>query len=637
MRNLLLLLAIVLSGTAAAQELSMMALTIPAELKENAKSVVRDHEEIYTAVSPREATLTVRHVVTLLDDGHGRANQLVVFYDNDTKIVRLNATLYDGLGNKVRTAKKSEIEDISAVSGGTFYSDSRVKTVTLTHLSYPYTVEFEYEIKAKDFGAFKQSPSWLPQEYEQSVVRSECIAYVHAGNKLAYRAHDLPEPTVTTEKGYTVMKWTVSNLPAYLKEGEAPPATRTLPFLYTALRDVEVGNISLTNQDWKSFGQKMLQLHEDIRTLTPDLQTKVRESVAGLTTDRDKIAALYALVQGRTRYVGVQLGIGGWQPFSAEYVEENRFGDCKALSNYLGAMLDEVGIENYPVLVNWADRSPVAVEQDFTASAFNHMILYVPGEEIYLECTSNDWPTGYLGDGKQDRNVLWLTPEGGELVRIPAHIPGEHGHVRTVDLTITPEGNAEFDLRAGFFGTDHEDIRMFVGSEADPGKQREGLHRYGELPDVSGSDYSVDVDPDNPRLDLSYRTVLPKYVRKLGKRMFVPLNKLYRYDWVPDQLSERHFPIVKTEARFLVDTVHLTLPDNLEVESLGEPETIIQHAVGEYRSEVKTGPGKLTWIRTLKLVPVELPASEYEEYRAFYVAVSKAERRQVVLREKRTK
>lgn len=614
----------------------MMALTIPAELKENAKSVVRDYHQTYKAVSPREATLSVRRVVTLLDNNHGRENQLVVYYDDDTKITRFKATLYDALGQKVRDAKKSEIEDISAVSGGQFYTDSRVKTVTLTHLTYPYTVEFEYELKMTDFGAVG-SPNWRPQYYDQSTERASYTAYIHAGNELLYRANDLAEPTTSAEGNYTVMRWEVENLTAHRHEAEAPSMARTLPFLFTALRDFAVDDIELTNRSWELFGKQMLQLHEGIRTLPPALKTEVQNAVSGLTTDREKIAALYTMVQGRTRYVGVQLGVGGWQPFSAEYVEENRFGDCKALSNYMGAMLDEVGIENYPVLVNWDDQSAIAVEPDFTGSAFNHMILYVPGEDIYLECTSNEWPTGYLGDGKQDRNVLWLMPEGGKLVRTPAHVPGEHGHVRNVDLTITPEGNAEFDLRAGFFGTDHENIRMFLGREANVEKQRETLHRAGELPDVSGKDFSVSVVPDEPRLDLSYHTLLPKYVRKLGKRMFVPLNKLYRYDWVPDQLTERRYPIISTEARFLVDTVHLTLPDNLEVESLGEPETVIKHAVGEYRSEVKTSPGKLTWIRTLKLVPVELPASAYESYRAFYVAVSKAERRQVVLREKRTK
>lgn len=637
MQQLLMTLFLAVAGLALhAQNLDLVALTIPAELRENAKSVVRDYHQVYRSQSPRESTLSVRRVVTLLDDGHGRENQLVVFYDNDTKITRFKATLYDAFGQKVRDAKKSEIEDISAISGGQFYTDSRVKTTTLTHLSYPYTVEFEYDLKMTDFGA-AVSPNWRPQYFEQATQNASFTAYIHEGNELFYRANDLPEPSVGQEGSYTVMKWEVANLPARKAEYESPPSSEILPFLHTSLADFSVDDLNMTNRDWQSFGERMLQLHDGIRSLPPALAQEVELAVAGKTTDREKIAALYRLLQGRTRYVGVQLGIGGWQPFSAEYVEVNRFGDCKALSNYMGAMLDAVGVENYPVLINWSDLPSIAVESDFTATAFNHMILYVPSEDMYLECTSSSWPAGYLGDGKQDRNVLWLTPEGGELVRTPAHIPGENGHVLTTHLTLRPDGNADFSLHAGYFGASHEDLRMFLNSEANPTKQVEGLNRMGVFPDVQGEDYTAVISEEEPRLDLTYETVLPRFARKLGKRIFLPLNKLYRYESVPDPVTERQFPIVTTEARFFVDTVHLTIPDNLEIESLGEPVETFRHAVGEYRAEVKTAPGKITWIRTLKLVPVRLPAEEYDAYRDFFVAVSKAERRQVVLKEKQTK
>lgn len=636
MQRIILILILGFSTQANAQDFALAALTIPAELRQDAKSVVREYHQVYKSSSPRSATLSVRRVVTLLDDGHGRENQLVVYYDDNTKITDFKARVYDALGRKVRDAKSSEIEDVSAISGGQFYTDSRVKTVTMTHLSYPYTVEFEYDLRMTGFGA-AFSPDWRPQYYNQSTQNSSYTAYIHDGNELLYQTNEVPEPSVSQDGNYTVMRWEMKNLPAHRSEGYAPPSSETLPFLHTSLRDFEAGKTSMTNANWGAFGKQMLELHEGIRTLPPELATEVKSLVSGLSTDQEKIAAIYRFLQGRTRYVGVQLGVGGWQPFSAEYVEENRFGDCKALSNYMGAMLDAVGVENYPVLVNWSDRPAVAVEEDFTASAFNHMILYVPSEEMYLECTSNAWPAGYLGDGKQNRNVLWLTPEGGKLVKTPAHQPGDHGHVRSVTLAITPEGDADFSLRTGFFGTDHEQLRMFLRNEANPSKQLETLHRIEELPDVNGKGYQAIIAENEPRLDLTYQTTLPRFVRKLGKRMFVPLNKLYRYESVPDQLTERQYPIVRSEARFLVDTVHLTIPDNLEIESLGEEETVIQHAVGEYRAEVKSAPGSLTWIRTLRIVPVNLPASEYEAYRDFFVQVSKAERRQVVLREKRTK
>lgn len=45
------------------------------------------------------------------------------------------------------------------------------------------------------------------------------------------------------------------------------------------------------------------------------------------------------------------------------------------------------------------------------------MILYLPltDEEIWLECTSQKYPFGYIGLGNHDRNALVLTSQGGSL------------------------------------------------------------------------------------------------------------------------------------------------------------------------------------------------------------------------------
>ncbi len=635
MKGLATIFFCLLCFTAWAQDLAISVLTVPPTLRENAGSVVRSYDMRYEVLSDNQATIYVRKVVTLLNRDHDRENQLVVHYDNDSKITRFAATLYDELGTKVRTVKKSEIEDYMAISGGQFYTDSRVQVTTLSHPTYPYTIEFEYEKKLSNFGIV-EFPRWLPMDYGQSVEAANFVALIPKNNKLLYRSNELPEPTVTDASGKMSYTWRVENLAARKPEVMAPPMTQTMPYLHTGLERFNVGRYQGSLNSWQAFGAFMNQLLAGRNALPAELKRLVGETTAGLTTDREKIAALYRLLQGRTRYVGVQLGVGGWQPFSAEYVEENRYGDCKALSNYLGAMLSEVGIPSYPVLIDWSDRQFYPVEEDFTTSAFNHMVLYVPSEDMYLECTSSTSPPGYLGDGKQDRNVLWVTPEGGALKRTPALEPAENGHVRSVALDLASNGDAEFRMRAAYYGVPHEDFRELLHHEQNSTKQLEILQNWADLPDVTGSGYRLECDPDQPVARLDYTTKLTGYARTLGERSFVPLNKYFNYDEVPDKLSARQFPIVRNEARFYVDSVYLKVPNELEVESLGDPVITHEHAAGEYRSEVKMEPGQLLWIRTLKLLPVQLPATDYESFRQFFVDVAKADRRQVVLRKKRT-
>lgn len=52
-------------------------------------------------------------------------------------------------------------------------------------------------------------------------------------------------------------------------------------------------------------------------------------------------------MQQNTRYISIQLGIGGWQPFDAEYVAQKKYGDCKALTNYMFSLLKEAALDQF--------------------------------------------------------------------------------------------------------------------------------------------------------------------------------------------------------------------------------------------------------------------------------------------------
>jgi hypothetical protein len=124
----------------------------------------------------------------------------------------------------------------------------------------------------------------------------------------------------------------------------------------------------------------------------------------------------------------------------------------------------------------------------------------------------------------------------------------------------------------------------------------------------------------------------------MGSRLFVPINAYHAQNWVPEPDDVRQLPIQTLTTRLLVDTVQLHLPESMEIESglLTEPITYT-HATGEYHSQMKVTETGLQWVRTLKLVPVSLPATAYADYRQFFLNISGAERAQIVLRERRTK
>lgn len=155
------------------------------------------------------------------------------------------------------------------------------------------------------------------------------------------------------------------------------------------------------------------KLIQDRDVLDVSTIEKIKSLVAGVTNPIEKAKIVYKFVQDKTRYISVQIGIGGWEPIAANQVDKVGYGDCKGLTNYTKALLDAVGITSYFTLVYAQQKRNIV--KDFSSMQGNHAILNIPnnGNDIWLECTSQTISFGFLGDFTDDRDVLVVTPEGG--------------------------------------------------------------------------------------------------------------------------------------------------------------------------------------------------------------------------------
>ena len=78
---------------------------------------------------------------------------------------------------------------------------------------------------------------------------------------------------------------------------------------------------------WQKYGEWQYRLLDERDLLTEPFRAKLHELTANCATDRDKVKAIYDYLAKTTRYVSIQLGIGGLQPIAAADVCRTGFGE----------------------------------------------------------------------------------------------------------------------------------------------------------------------------------------------------------------------------------------------------------------------------------------------------------------------
>jgi hypothetical protein len=598
---------------------------IAPEMLKNANAVVREHRMEVSVLSPSEITLKEYRAVTLLND-NSHYDILNLHYNSLLDLGKIKGKIYDSEGRFVRDIEKKEIDDASAISGFSIYEDSRRRYVDVDYAPFPFTVEFEYDMT---FKGVLNYPGWNVMDFHTSVEQSSFLLDLPQNLKVYHKALNFsPLVSEADQKDRHIMLWRVTAIPAVVKEPYCPTAWELLPRLLVSPDVFKLENYTGSMRSWKEFGQFMQRLSSGRDELTPAMKAKVQELTAS-GSEQQKIEALYRYLQDNYRYVSVQLGIGGWQTYDAKYVEEKKYGDCKALSNFMKAMLQEAGIPASTALV-YAGENHFEAPEDFATNAFNHVILYVPSQDTWLECTSNLSPVNYLGTFTAGRNVLLINEEGGRLIKTPDLKPSDSKESNVTEVRLKAEGEATITVNAVLTGEKQEWHRQAVQAYGTADLRKEFSGRNA----VSGFNLdSLRITPvrETPQTQVFFTGHAPRYASKSGKRIFVPLNALNAFKFVPPAEKSRTHPICDPDAMMEEDKITVWLPAGYRVESAPTKPFLLETPYGSYRLSVVVEEAKVTVERTLVANAVRLPATEYDAWRNFYKEVSKADGAQVVL------
>ncbi len=603
---------------------------IPEALKDNAHVVKRMEEVTVKIVDPGDVRVTTHYVLTVLDAEGDDYTAVVVGYDKLKELRYIKGTLYDATGIQIKKLKQSDIQDRSGVDDESLMTDNRYKIHSFYHKIYPYTVEYEIEER---YNHSFYLPFWMPQESDAfSVEQSKLTVTAPKDYVLRYRGLNYKGgPVITNDGGNSTYTWEVKNMAAIPEEPFAPDWDKLTTAVTLAPAAFEMQQYKGAMSTWEEFGRFMYTLNQGRDQLPDGIKQTVHQLTDGLSRE-EKITKLYKYLQEHTRYISIQLGIGGWQTFDANYVATKGYGDCKALSNYMCALLKEASIKASCALVYAGDDGKLETDAGFPSQSFNHVIVCVPGtkDSTWLECTSSTKSAGYLGKFTADRAVLVVDENGGKLVHTPVYTMEQNQQIRHINATITETGDMRLKVSTHYTGLQQDDLHDRLNMLTRE-KILERLKKVGYFSSYDVNGYECkEMRERLPAIDEQLEMSAHNYASVTGKRMFLEPNLMSKDGRRLAADTSRKFDIYLNAVYRDIDTVKITIPEGYTSEAV--PAAVnLKSMFGTYTSKVTVEGNIITYTRSIDHKGGSYPAAAYPELEKFYNGVYKADRARMVL------
>lgn len=604
---------------------------IPDSLLNNANVVKRYEEMILEIKSPGKFIWHERHVYTILNEAGDDYADYKSNYDKFTTIDYASAILFDGKGKEIKHVKKKDMPDFADIDGSTLMQDDRHIANNFSYRSYPYTVDYE-EDKTND--GVLTFPDWHPvASSNMSVQYSKYIIIAPINYEVRYKELNFSMLPVITERGdKKTYLWEIKNIPSQATEVFAPMLNGNLPYLSVAPSDFEAQGYSGNMSSWGNLGKFIYQLKKGRDVLPEDTKKEVHTLTDNLKDPKEKIKVLYDFLQKNTHYISIQLGIGGLQPFDASYVANNKYGDCKALSNYMVSLLKEAGIGAKYVAIRAPENAERIITDFPDIGQFNHVICCVPlkNDTVWLECTSQSLPAGYLSGFTANRWGLLIDENGGTLVRTPKYNYRDNIQVRNIKASVNVDGNLSGNVETIYKAMQQDDLAYILNTYSND-KATEYLKNTIDLPtyDVQNIRFTQNKSV-LPSVTTNMDLTAANYVQVTGKRIFINPNILTRSNDRLDEDENRKYDVELKDERTQIDTVEIQLPPGYTVEAPFHDVNIASE-FGKFSASAKITSDKITYYRRQEYYSGRFPPGDYTKLVNYYQEVYKSDHSKIVL------
>ncbi len=629
--NPLFLLLFLSMQSVFSQDIDLSILTLPDSLKQNANAVVRFYDTNIELESQKKMTIKVEKAITILNKKGNHNAELVFQYDKENKIKKLKIHIYNQFGIKTKDIKTKDIKDNSAADGISLFNDGRLKYYNHIPSSYPYTIVYEFEKESSNTAFI---PRWLPiNSYYQSVQHS--TYNFNYPNTFTIQKVEKGFDTYSIKKNNsnTSLSYKINDVKAINYEELSPNFISFAPSVKLASNKFHLAGVNGQASNWKEFGKWEYVNLISPRTEIPETtKLKIKNLIKGIDDPIERAKIIYDFVQKKTRYISIQVGIGGWMPMLASDVDKLSYGDCKALTNYTKSLMDVANVKSYYTLL-FAGGVKKNIENDIVSPQGNHAFLYIPskGKDIWLECTSQIDPFGYQGTFSDDRDVLVIKPEGGEIKHTGIHNDKDSFQKTKATYTLNSNGGIKGAITIQSAGIQYKD---HYSLEKKPKRDIDEYYKdeyWSYINNLNIIDYSFTNDKDSIIFKEKVTIEASDYASFSGDRMLFIVNAFNKNTHVPKRYRNRKLPLKISRGFIDQDEFEIILPDTHTIEALAD-DVLLENTFGSYQFSIqKIEPNKLKYSRTLFIKKGTYSNTDYKSYRAFRKKTAKFDKTKIVL------
>lgn len=568
----------------------------------------------HTSASVKNEKVTIlRSYEILINNRDGdKYAKVSIPYSKLNKVSNVEAFIKDIHGTIIKKLKANEIIERSEIQDFSLYEDSYVKEFTLLHNVHPYTICYQYE---EQQSSFLYIDDWTPViNREIPTLNATLSLEVPKHYKINYYSQHIDSLKTDTLDNTIKYTWRTKYITLPEPEIYSPDIINYYP---TVLIVPEKFNYDKAGsfKTWREYGNWQYSLLIGLNELPESEKMKINSLISGVTDKKEMVRILYHYLQDETRYVNVTIETGGMKPYSAGYVAVNKYGDCKALSNYFKAILNYVGIYAIYAKVHAGDIVR-EVNLQFPSQQFNHVILCVPlqsSDSLWLDCTSNG-PFNHLGTFTQNRKAFLVENNNSHFTNTPKLSKGSVLISKYIKINKDSTNKLIYKFSNTYKG-EYFEAFLDVSKSFDESSKSKVVVNHLVEKGFAINDYIIkSFHRDSDYISLNYSATNERLFQSYGSEQLIKV--------IPFSLpyfkssKERKFPLQLNYPINNLDTLEYDIPTGYSISSI--PKNVSFNTMyGGYDAKFERKDHQIQVVKNFYINSGNYPLNQYTEFYEF--------------------